>query len=119
MAERPPITDLSGGNESADSLTRLIANLVAEYAVDFQFDPASSVAFGLTVFSEGFDCSSCAIPTTDCGGSRAASSALRKRTVRENPLSTLVHIPLDCGFCEVIGTGVGEIEDPILRSDSE
>ena len=82
MAERPPITDLSGGNASADSLTRLIANLVAEYAVDFQLDPASSVALGLTVFSAGFDCSPCPIPMTDCVGSRAASSVWGERTVR-------------------------------------
>ena len=76
------MTDLSGGKASADSLTRLMANLAVEYAVDFQFDPASSVALGLTVFSEGFDCSSCPAPTIDCAGSRAASSALRERTVR-------------------------------------
>ena len=28
-------------------------------------------------------------------------------------------IPLDSGLCEVEGTDVGKIEDPILRSDSE
>ena len=82
MAERPPMTDLSGGKASADSLTRLIANLVAEYAVDFQFDPFSPVALGLALFSEGFDCSSCSVPTTDCVRSWAALSAMGERTVR-------------------------------------
>ena len=76
------MTDLSGEKASADSLTRLMANLVVEYAVDFQFDPVSPVALGLTVFSEGFDCSSRPVPTTDCVRSRAASSGLRERTVR-------------------------------------
>ena len=60
------MTDLSGGKTSADSLTRLIANLVAEYAVDFQFDPFSSVALGLMVFPGGSNCLSCPVPTTDC-----------------------------------------------------
>ena len=35
------------------------------------------------------------------------------------PPSTIVHLPLNSGFCEVEGTDVGKIEDPILRSDSE
>ena len=74
--------DLSGVVTSADSLTRLMANLAAEY-VDFQFDPISSVALGFTVLSEGFDCSSGPVPTTDCMGLRAALSALRERTVNE------------------------------------
>ena len=38
IAERPPTTDLSGGNASEDSFTRLMANLVVEYAVAFQSD---------------------------------------------------------------------------------
>ena len=74
--------DLSGGKASADSLTRLMANLVIEYAVDFQFDSVSSVALGLRVFSEGFDCSPCPALTTDCTRSWAALSALRKTTIR-------------------------------------
>ena len=76
------MADLSGGKASADSLTRLIANLVVEYVVDFQFDPLSSFALGLTVFCEGFDCSSCPVPTTDCVRSWAALSGMRERTVR-------------------------------------
>ena len=36
MAERHPTADLRGGNASEDSFTRLMANLVVEYAVDFQ-----------------------------------------------------------------------------------
>jgi hypothetical protein len=51
MAERPPTTDLSGGKASEDSFTRLMANLVVEYAVDFQFDSFSCVAFGSVVLS--------------------------------------------------------------------
>ena len=35
------------------------------------------------------------------------------------PPSTIVHLPPGSGFCEVEGTDVGKIEDPILRSDSE
>ena len=46
MAERPPTTDLSGGNASEDSFTRSIANLVAAYAVDFQSDSLSGAALG-------------------------------------------------------------------------
>ena len=42
----------------------------------------SSVTLGLTVFSEGFDCSSRPVSTTDRAGSWAASSTLRERTVR-------------------------------------
>ena len=38
MAERPPATDLRGGNASEDSFTRLMANLVVAYVVDFQSD---------------------------------------------------------------------------------
>ena len=76
------MTDLSGGKASADPPTRSIANFVVEYAVDFQFDPPSFVALGLTLFSGSFDCSPCLVPTTDCAGSRAASSAMRNRTVR-------------------------------------
>ena len=76
------MTDLSGGKASADSLTRLIANLVVEYAVDFQFDPFSPVALGLTVFSKGVDCSPRPVPTTDCVRSWAALSTMRERSVR-------------------------------------
>ena len=38
MAERPPATDLRGGNTSEDSFTRSMANFVVVYAVDFQSD---------------------------------------------------------------------------------
>ena len=51
MAERPPATDLRGGKASEDSFTILIANLVVEYAVDFQLDSSSSAA---RVLSEDF-----------------------------------------------------------------
>ena len=54
MAERPPITDLRGGNTSEDSFTRLIANLVVAYAVDFQSDSLSGAALGLMVWPEDF-----------------------------------------------------------------
>ena len=46
MAERPPTIDLRGGNASEDSLTKLMANLVVAYAVDFQFSLFSSAAPG-------------------------------------------------------------------------
>ena len=38
IAERPPATDLRGGNTSEDSFTKSIANLVVAYVVDFQSD---------------------------------------------------------------------------------
>ena len=46
IAERPPATDLRGGNASEDSLTKSMANLVEAYAVDFQSDLFSSAAPG-------------------------------------------------------------------------
>jgi hypothetical protein len=49
MAERPPTTDLRGGKASEDSFTRLMANFVVEYAVDFQFDSSSCTALGSVV----------------------------------------------------------------------
>ena len=49
MAERPPATDLRGGNTSEDSFTRLMANLVVVYAVDFQSDLLSGAASELVV----------------------------------------------------------------------
>ena len=54
MAERPPATDLRGGNASEDSFTRSMANLVAAYAVDFKSDALSGSGLGSTVLSEGF-----------------------------------------------------------------
>jgi hypothetical protein len=51
MVERPPATDLSGGKTSEDPFTRLMANLVVEYAVDFQFDSFSWAALDLVVLS--------------------------------------------------------------------
>ena len=57
MAERPPATDLRGGNASEASLTKSIANLVEVYAVDFQSDlplsaaPGSAGGFGRVFLS--------------------------------------------------------------------
>ena len=76
------MADLSGGKASEDSLNRLIASLVAEYAVDFQLDLPLSVALGLAVFSGSFDWSSRPALTTDFVRSWAALSAMRERTVR-------------------------------------
>ena len=104
---------------SADSSTISMTGLVVEHVADFWFDPFSSVALGLTVCSEGSDCLSCLVPATDRVGSRAALSGLHGKMVRWTPLSTLVHIPLDSRFFEVEGTGVSEIEDPILRFGCE
>ena len=69
MAERPPATDLSGGKTSEDSLTRLMASLVVEYAVDFQFDLFLFIAFGLTMSFEVFDCLPFPVQVTDRMGS--------------------------------------------------
>ena len=64
MAERPPATDLRGGNTSEDSFTRLMANLVVAYAVDPQSDllpgitprlPVSSGVFGRALSLLGMD----------------------------------------------------------------
>ena len=55
MAERPPATDLRGGNTSEDSFTRLMANFVVAYAVDFQSDLLSGTAPESAVRSEDFE----------------------------------------------------------------
>ena len=65
MAERPPTTDLSGGSASEDSFTRLMANLVVAYAVDFQSDSLSGAGPGLTVWTEGSGRLLWSIPGTD------------------------------------------------------
>ena len=119
MAERLPTRELSGGKASVDSSTRLVANLVVEYAVDFLFDPFSSVALGLMVCSEGSGFLSCSAPVTDCVGSRAALSKLRGNVFRRIHLSTLVYVLLNSRFFEIEGTGVGEIEGSILRFGCE
>ena len=74
MVERLPTMDLSGGKASADSSTRLMANLVAEYVVDFWFDPFSSAALGLMVCSEVSGCLWCSVLVADCVGLQAALS---------------------------------------------
>ena len=53
MAERPPTTDFRGGNTSEDSFTRLMANLVVAYVVDFQSDLLSGAAFESAVLPAG------------------------------------------------------------------
>jgi hypothetical protein len=77
MAERPPATDLSGGKASEDSFTRLMANLVVEYAVDFQSDLLSCAAVGSTGLFEG-------PKRLSLGTDRVGSSlsVLRERRVR-------------------------------------
>ena len=45
---------MRGGNASADSFAKLMANLVAAYAVDFQTDLFSGAASVSVVWSEGF-----------------------------------------------------------------
>ena len=49
IVERLPATDLRGGKASEESFTILIANLVAENAVDFQLVFFSYAALGSTV----------------------------------------------------------------------
>ena len=84
VTERLLTRELSGGKVSADSSTRLVADLVVEY-VDFRFDSFSSVVLDLTACSEDSGRSgrlSCSVPVTDCVGSRAALSGLRRKVVR-------------------------------------
>ena len=50
--------------------------------IDLRGGKVSSVVLGSTVISEGFDCSSRPVPTTDRVGSWAALSTLHERTVR-------------------------------------
>ena len=54
MAERPPTTDLRGGNTSEDSFTKSTASLVVAYAVDFQSNFLSGAAPVSVVWLEGF-----------------------------------------------------------------
>jgi hypothetical protein len=49
IAERPPMTDLSGGQTSEDSFTISMANFVVAYAVDFQLDLFSCATLGSVV----------------------------------------------------------------------
>ena len=65
MAERPPTTDLRGGNTSEDSFTRLTAGLVVAYVVNFESDELSGSALGSTVLSGGFGRLVWSLPGTD------------------------------------------------------
>ena len=82
IAERPPARDLRGGKTSEDSFTRLTANLVAAYVVDFQSGLFSSIVIGLTVGSGGSECSVCSSAVTDCVASDMMMSVLFGRMVR-------------------------------------
>ena len=64
MAERPPATDLRGGNTSEDSFTRLMANLAPAYPVDFQSDLLSGAASVLAMSPEGFGGALSSLPGT-------------------------------------------------------
>jgi hypothetical protein len=75
MAERPPTTDLRGGKTSDDSFTILMANLVVEYAVDFQVDVFSCAAAGSTVLFED---------PKSLGTERVGSSTLREGSLGES-----------------------------------
>ena len=48
-----------------DSFTRLMANLVVAYAVDFQSDSISGAAVEPAVWLEGFEGPLCSLPGTD------------------------------------------------------
>ena len=61
---RPPATDLRGGNTSEDSFTRLMANLVVAYVVDFPSDLFLDTAF-LSTRSEDSGSPLCPILKTD------------------------------------------------------
>ena len=65
MAERPPATDLRGGNKSEDSFTRLTANLVVAYAVDVLSELFSGAALESIVPSEDFERLLWSLPETD------------------------------------------------------
>jgi hypothetical protein len=83
IAESPPTTDLRGGNTSEDSFTRLMANLVAAYVVDFQSDSLSSAAFESAVLPEDFGRLLWSLPGT--GGvllEIVSGSVLRERVFR-------------------------------------
>jgi hypothetical protein len=80
MAERPPATDLRGGKTSEDSFTRLMANLVVAYAVDFQSDLFSDATLGSAVGSEDFLRSLCPILKTERNRlEREGRSVMRER----------------------------------------
>lgn len=78
MAERPPATDLRGGKTSEDSLTILMANLVAAYVVDLRSDLFSSI-LGSTVRFEGFEFWPCPVLKTD----RIRSEIVRRPVLYE------------------------------------
>ena len=84
MAERPPATDLRGGNTSEDSFTRLMANLVVAYAVDPQSDVLSGAVPGSAVRSDDFGVLSWSFPGTERVVFGAGSgSGTRKRWLDE------------------------------------
>ena len=82
MVEKIPTTDLSRGKTSVDCLTRLIANLVVEYTVDFQFNLLLFIVLGSMAHSEGLGCLPCPIPVTNCVGSWVVLSGFGGRVVR-------------------------------------
>ena len=81
VTERLLTRELSGGKVSADSSTRLVADLVVEY-VDFRFDSFSFIALDLTACSEDSGRLPCSVPVTDCVESRVVLSGLRRKVVR-------------------------------------
>ena len=86
MAERPPATDLRGGNTSEDSFTRLMANLVVAYAVDPQSDLFSGAAPGSAVRSDDLG----VLPWSFPGAERVvlgagSGSVTRKKWLGEPP----------------------------------
>ena len=81
MVEKLSTTDLSRGKTSMDCLTRLIANLVVEYTVDFQFDLLLFIVLGSIAHSEGLGYLPCPIPVTNCVGSWVELSGLGGKVV--------------------------------------
>ena len=84
----PPATDLSGGNTSEDSFTRLTASLVVAYAVDFQSDLLSGTAPGSTVWSNDFG----VLPWSLLGTGRIWLEAVSGSVVRKKCLDELPRI---------------------------
>ena len=92
MAERPPITDLSGGNTSEDSFTRSIATLTPAYVVDFQSDSVLGAALGSIVRPEASGRPLWSFPGTCRFSSASVSgSALQNGTQMDLPGQSGLH----------------------------
>ena len=83
MAERPPAAALRGGSPPEVSFTKLMANLVVAYAVDFQSDFFSGAASVSVVRSEGFGGVLSSLPGTGGIRSELVSGSVSGSGLRE------------------------------------